>query len=534
MKYILILFFIGLGWGGSAQGNALKISPQDTTICQGQSVSLKLATLPGVNNINWTPAAGLNCTSCPNPRATPDATRQYIVSAQYQGQTVRDTVLITVRSLFGKTADTVICKGSEVKLSISSTFSGSFAWLDEQNGQNFFGQAVIVKPVVTTTYLLTYTGDQGRCVLQDRVKVTVSGEKIPIGFPFKTKVCPGEEVLLNALDGPADANYSWTSTPLGFVSKAPKPVVKPTVSTTYRVTATVGNCMTMDTVRIVIDNARLTGVSNDTTVCEGEKVKLKANGGVTGIYLWSFDGTTINNESPEVRVDRTTVYNLRFLYGDQNSCALTTSVKVTTIPGITDLNITSNLPVNSSPLEINAYASNDYSLTAVVTTMIANKDLIFKWTDEKGQTVGADVSINGKSDSVGTKAYKVLVTSAKGGCSKMLTIVVNILADSLDLPNAFSPDGVAPNDSFGLAIFDHIDRDLKKAPNPNPKIEILEVYNRWGVLVFQTTEPDPAKARWDGKINGVEAPPDVYVYRIVYRHSDGSLRIRPGEVTLLR
>ena len=76
------------------------------------------------------------------------------------------------------------------------------------------------------------------------------------------------------------------------------------------------------------------------------------------------------------------------------------------------------------------------------------------------------------------------------------------------------------NDSFGLAIVEGV-----------ANIQTMEVYNRWGQKVFESADPN---ARWDGTVDGKDAPSDVYIYVIFYRGGDNALQFAKGEVTLLR
>jgi len=60
----------------------------------------------------------------------------------------------------------------------------------------------------------------------------------------------------------------------------------------------------------------------------------------------------------------------------------------------------------------------------------------------------------------------------------------------------------------------------------------MEIYNRWGQLVFETTSLDGAG--WDGKFNGTEQPEGVFVYSIDAKFKDGQKEHHNGNVTLLR
>lgn len=54
---------------------------RDTALLQGQSITLGPAVPDGNVTYQWEPAAGLSCTACPNPVATPDTTTTYFLFA---------------------------------------------------------------------------------------------------------------------------------------------------------------------------------------------------------------------------------------------------------------------------------------------------------------------------------------------------------------------------------------------------------------------------------------------------------------------
>jgi len=62
----------------------------------------------------------------------------------------------------------------------------------------------------------------------------------------------------------------------------------------------------------------------------------------------------------------------------------------------------------------------------------------------------------------------------------------------------------------------------------------LNIYDRWGQLMFQSTDP---LTYWDGRFKGKQAPEGVYFWRIQYRCFDrvsfGQKR-KEGHLTLLR
>ncbi len=90
---------------------------------------------------------------------------------------------------------------------------------------------------------------------------------------------------------------------------------------------------------------------------------------------------------------------------------------------------------------------------------------------------------------------------------------------ALYAPNAFSPDGDGINDYFnvvGQGLTDYI----------------IEIYNRWGQMVFKSTNLDN---QWDGKFQQINSPAGTYVYKIKTTDFGTELKlIKSGTVSLVR
>jgi len=66
----------------------------DTTLVQGQSLTLQSNLIGGPASYAWTPAQGLSCTACPNPTAQPDTSTTYqLVVTNHCGQ---DTATVRI------------------------------------------------------------------------------------------------------------------------------------------------------------------------------------------------------------------------------------------------------------------------------------------------------------------------------------------------------------------------------------------------------------------------------------------------------
>jgi gliding motility-associated-like protein len=86
------------------------------------------------------------------------------------------------------------------------------------------------------------------------------------------------------------------------------------------------------------------------------------------------------------------------------------------------------------------------------------------------------------------------------------------------VPNGFTPDKAQNN-------------RLMPIIRGNIKLERFRVFDRWGHLVFQTTERGLG---WDGKIEGNPAPTGAYVWDYQALSPDGTALKEKGSAMLIR
>lgn len=87
------------------------------------------------------------------------------------------------------------------------------------------------------------------------------------------------------------------------------------------------------------------------------------------------------------------------------------------------------------------------------------------------------------------------------------------------IPSAFSPNGDGKNDLLTPILLGKV------------KQYHFVVYNRWGAIVFQSTDPQKG---WDGKIAGNTQPNGVFVWTCSYQFEGMEKKIEKGAVTLIR
>jgi gliding motility-associated-like protein len=117
--------------------------------------------------------------------------------------------------------------------------------------------------------------------------------------------------------------------------------------------------------------------------------------------------------------------------------------------------------------------------------------------------------------------YDVMLwVSTDAGCIDSTRKTVTI-TEGVVIPNVFTPNGDGVNDEFEIITYGMFE-----------KMEI-KIYNRWGNLVWQNTDP---LLFWDGKEmrSGDECAEGVYYYTFQATSLTGSEYSKNGSVTLLR
>ncbi|HXD79714.1 MAG TPA: gliding motility-associated C-terminal domain-containing protein [Puia sp.] len=118
-----------------------------------------------------------------------------------------------------------------------------------------------------------------------------------------------------------------------------------------------------------------------------------------------------------------------------------------------------------------------------------------------------------------TKYPVTLVAGDSLGCKDTATQVIDVLKTCfIAVPGAFTPNGDGVNDYL-------YPLNALKAVNLE-----FRIYNRWGQLVFETTD---WLKRWDGTIGGQQAPAGVYVWMLSYVDGDTGKRIFQKGTSLL-
>ena len=394
--------------------------------------------------------------------------------------------------------DTLICRNDAVQLNASGT--GVFNWTPLTNIINANTATPTVSPPSTTWYYVNLN-DNG-CVNRDSVRVRVVGS-VSLLAMNDTTICQGDAIQLNAIsDG---LSFSWTP---AFNLNNPN-IINPTAitntTTTYTVVATIGSCSATDQVVVTTVPYPVANAGPNQTICYNTDAQL--SGSHDGIsFVWS-PVSYLNNPNilnPVSSPPRTTAYVLSAF--DNQGCPKPgrDTVLITVLPRVRAFAGRDTIVVVGQPLQFNGTGGVNYvwsPSTGLSSTTIANPIGVY------------DASI----DSV---RYKLIVTDI-AGCADSAFIRVKVFKTN---PYVFVPTAFTPNNDGRNDVIRPIAVGVQK-------INYFSIYNRWGQMVFTTTENMKG---WDGRIGGVLQNSGVYAWMVSAIDYTGKTIFLKGTVALIR
>ena len=342
----------------------------DVIICYGEDVTL---TATGNGSFLWSTGE-----TTPSITISPNITSTITVTSTLGDCSITDEVEVTVNEApsVDVGSDISICSGDNVTLTASGV--GDFLW---NTGETT--ESINVSPTSTTTYTVTASNSCSTDV-SDEIIVTVNpGVEVDAGLDVS--ICSGENITLTAT---GNGNFLWST---GETTNSI--TVSPSVTTTYNITTTLGDCSKTDEVKVTVYEAPSVDVGSDISICSGDNVTLTANG--VGNFLWSTGETT---ESITVNPTNTTTYTVTA----SNSCSTDVSddIIVTVNPGVT---------LDAGP-NVSICSGENITLTA-------QGNGTFLWNT--GETTPS-ITVSPSSTA------KYTVTSSLGACSKVDDVIVTV------------------------------------------------------------------------------------------------------------
>jgi len=208
-----------------------------------------------------------------------------------------------------------------------------------------------------------------------------------------------------------------------------------------------------------------------------------------------------------------------------------------------------SVPVNVTQTpDVNATLSDtlDGNYVVIPDTLINMYQEAYLWAE--GTPLGGDlvwypsgvesdeISVDNGDSLTVTPFYTTyyVVSYTVNGCVAYDTVLVNVnFQEIVQVPNSFSPNEDGVNDFLRVLTNVDFDNDFSNGFIEGGAIAEIDfrVYNRYGALVFRTTDPFEG---WDGTFKGKPENPATFVYTVDYRLINGRSSSIKGNVTLFR
>lgn len=540
-KYLLPNIYFFIVWSHPFSVNAqTALINGSGSVCQGDSVTFSVGA--GYSTYRWSTGATTSSIRVGT------AANYSVTVTTAQGTSLTDSKNLIINPLPNPIISGVpyVCNGRSTSLIVETDYR-AYQWSTGARSNT-----IMVNSPSTVTVTVT---DYNACVGSSTVTIR-DGSKSYNTLPDTVKICKGDSTLLDATTTAA-VSYYWntddTSAAL-WVSTAGR----------YNVIVSTGQCVSYDTVRVLVLNPPVVNLGIDTAICKGDTLTLKAENSPLYTYKWS-DGSTQST----LKVKDDNIYSVEVSFGkcrsgDTIDIALFDKIQGTILDTVV---CTPQYSIRGQARGASIYkwnvGSSDSTLIVTKTgayNLIANNGKCFISRDYKIRfkkqpivELGKDSIVclelgnksvllvageQGESDyvwqdkstypSFQVKQSGIYTVVAKNECGESSDAVKIDFKNCYEvfIPSVFSPNGDDLNEKLQIFPSENVD-----------KFKVFNIFDRWGNLVYGATDfgrSDVDKYTWDGRFKGTVLPPAVFVYYLEFITTDGKTVMKKGDITLVR
>lgn len=399
------------------------------------------------------------------------------------------------------TPDTAVCNNSIVPIRAIGSNGYTYKWAPTLG----VSDTNALEPNITVTQSNIYmvTASYPFCIDTSDLIYIDMHEYPVVDIIAPTQACEGTEITINSDVTPFRNDYIYTWEPNQILGNNPNTTsvrfIADTVDRFYKLTvSTPIGCSGADSAFIVLNNKGFGDAIAGAAYCPPGSAQLWASNGIS--YQWipaaGLDDPTSANPTTTTRVP----IDYQVLISDVHHCVDTLTVKVNVYPRAT----------LSIPETTTIYPGGEGFQVEPETNA-----LYFSWYPPSGVS-NPDISDPILNPLVRTRYF--VTAKTEFGCEVKDSIDVLVGAPNIHMPNAYNPN--------------HPDfPTFKPILNGGWNLKSFRIYNRWGTLIFETTQ---ANEGWDGKFKDEAQPFGVYVWSIEATHENGQELKQTGNVTLIR
>jgi len=443
----------------------------DTKLCAGNRITLNAG--EGFASYKW-------------QDGSTDSTFEVIQPGTYYVNTLNgcggifsDTIIISQAPPipFNAGTDRIKCNNDTIKLTAPPGFT-NYQWTNSSNNNSLNTQLIIVNPSSDTRFFISAEQTAG-CFVYDTVFVKVNHSPV-INLGIDTSFCSGANVTFDA--GDAFTHYNWST---GSTNQQINVNEKGIYSV---IGITTEGCKSYDTVHVVqVYNNPVFKLPIIPGICSGTSMVISA--GSYASYQWNTGDT-----SPSITV--TDIGTFAVTVTDINGCKGSDTTQILQLYP---------LPSNFLPSDT---AICSYSSIVLKPNVSFSRYL---WSN----------NLSSSSITVTRPGVYSLQVTDYNNCTGKDSIIVyqKDCMKGFYVPSAFTPNGDGKNDVFRPMLFGNV------------KKYVFTIYNRWGQIIFQTTDLNKG---WDGKVVLEQQPNFVFVWTCSYMIEGDIEKLERGIVTLIR
>ena len=446
----------------------------DTTLCYYNSLNVTPANIDPNTSFVWSNGS-------PNLSQTLTGTTTIsIETSDINSCASYDTLSVSIFPILNVSLgpDISFCSYDDVLLQLNNPNLVDFFWNT--------GDTTETITISNQGNYIVLTHDNNACSYVDTIFVDEIVPPFPV-ISGNLEYCPGEatDLSVNAIY----SNYLWSTQ-----ETSPSISVGAPGGTIWVKVLDQFNCMGMDSIQISEIQLPDLDLGPDYSICPTDFTQLSALMVGGSGYQWS-----TNESAPIITVSPGT-YDVELIY---NTCILRDTITV--------------FPLNPPQLvlEEGYTICPDESIT--LTPLVAAYYDSIVWSDG---TQNIPFIYNDNIIMFDT----VFITATAYGCGQVtdsIAIYVENCNCIIYVPNTFTPDGNAFNNTFGIThLCDFITFQFT-------------IYNRWGEIIFSTNDPN---FEWDGTgPDGSICQDGTYTWTMVYQSTEDDTSInQSGNITLIR
>ncbi len=436
---------------------------------------------------SFTDGQGGTATFC-----TPAAPGKYACTYSFTfgtcSKSYTDTLRVTTTNNASWTVPASVCPNASYNLPSYITGTAGGTWSGTSVSGNTF------TPTAPGVVAITYSVGTGLCMVSQTNTITVKAAPT-VSTTATPASCGQTNGIASATVSGGTAPYTYAWSPSGGANSAASNLA----AGNYVVTVTDnGTCTKTATVTITNSSGPSISVNQTNPPCAGATGTLTASAtGGTNPYTYSWS----NGNSTSAINALTGTFTITV--SDASGCSGTQTATITQPPVVT-------ASVSATSTTISAGGS---------ATLTATGGATYSWTPTTG--LSNSTIANPVANPALKTTYCVTVKNA-AGCSDTacVTVYVSDNCKEFSIPNAFSPNGDNKNELF------------RPLPKGCFKDMSFSIYNRWGNLMFTTTDVTQG---WNGSSqDGKECTDGVYFYKLKATFINGTAIDQNGTVTLLK